>query len=634
MQVRYDFLQTDEQIMEGLKYFITAPLIAIDTETTGLDPHTDTLLLIQMSNGEYIIIIDMTTDNALTRKDTESPVWKMMHAVLAGNALKIGHNIGFDFKMLLAAFGYEMVNMYCTMLAERVLTSGKDIVNKYPSLKSIVPKYTTWTEKEMKKEIREDFYMGYVLNGFTTEQLDYSARDVVVLHPIYYAQMEQLQKDNMSQVAGLEFSIIAPISLMEYYGVNIDTVYWRKTLLEVEEERVKVRAEVQAYLRPLEKQKSLFDDFCGISVDSPSQLLKALQDLGIDVESTGKNVLDKLKGDHPILKPLLQYRKLNKLMTSYGDSLLAKINRITGRVHGNFKQIGADTGRMSSDNPNLQNIPGQSKFRKGFIAPKRYVCLGADFGGQELRVLAFLSGDRTMREAFQNDEDLHTKTASGIFGIPYSVMETALQSLDKKKDEQRFSEITTEEEMMKAKRAIAKSANFLISYGGSYLRLAAVADIPEDEAKKIINDYFALYPGLKAYIDNEGNKAIAQGYSSTLLGRRRYYSLPSPMDPDYKKIESAIRRQAVNHTIQGASGDMTKLAVYYVHKAFCEKFGNRDAYIWAAVHDEIQTMVKEELVEEATKVLVEAMTQAFHAFVPREICPCKVDAKHGPFWIH
>jgi DNA polymerase I len=634
VDIQYDFLQTDEQLERGLQYFLQAPLIAIDTETTGLDPHSDKILLIQMSDGNYTVVIDMKIRNSLSLKRTESNAWKLMVAVLTGTSVKVGHNIGFDFKMLRSAFGCNMSNMFCTMLAERILTSGKDLINKYPSLKSIVPKYTDVTEKDMKKEIREDFYMGYVLKEFTRDQLEYSARDVLVLLPIYYAQMQQLRLDNMMQVAALEFNIIEAISLMEYYGVNIDTVHWRQTMVEVEEERVKVRAEIQDYLQPLAKQKSLFADFCPISIDSPSQLLKALQDLGVEVESTGKNILDKIKGSHPVVKPLLKYRKMNKLITSFGETLLEKINPVTGRLHCNFKQIGADSGRMAALNPNLQQIPSDSKFRQGFIAPEGFKCISADYSAQELRVLAFLSNESNMLEAYWRGEDLHNKTTSLVYGIPMQVLSEVLDNLDKKKAENRFNEITKEEEDFKHKRGISKSTNFLCAYGGSYKRLADVANIPEKEAMYVIDTFFESYPALKKYIQNEGQKAIAKGYSETILGRRRYYNLPPTSDPDYGRIEAAIKRQAVNHTIQGASAEMTKLAVYYAHQKFINSFGNQDAYLCLSIHDEIVAMCKKGIEKEVESVLLGAMQQAFEYIIPPDIIPFKAESSIGEFWIH
>ena len=636
MEVPYTYVRTDEEILGALQEFVRAPLIAIDTETTGLDPHTAELLLWQFSKGQSNVVIDCTAGNAISRGDTTSPVYRLVYDLCYDpNILKIGQNIAFDFKVLLATKRIHIRNMYDTMIAEKILGAGKDLpTNGYQKLDIIAPRYTKFSTKDMNKTLRKGFYSGYVRTGFSEEQLIYSARDVHVLHPIYWGQLFRLQQDGLIPVSQLEFDIIPAVAMMEFNGVNLDFVHWRSLLKETENRLAELRVIINSFLKPLEKQKTIFDDFCGISIDSPAQLGPALRNLGIDIESTGSDILEKISGTHPIIKPLIEYRELKKFFSSYGENLLSKINKVTGRIHGNFKQCSTSTGRFASADPNLQNIPAGAKFRKGFVAPEGYVCLGADFGGQELRVLSYLSNEVNMQEAFRNNEDIHNNTTCRVYGISKEKLKGLLQSLERKQEEQRFSEITEEEEKWKRLRGICKSANFLTSYGGSYKRLAQVANIEEKEAKKVIDGFFNSYPALKRYIDVEGDKAIETGYSVTLMGRRRYYTLPPQNDPDYEKIRASVRRQAVNHTIQGSSADMTKLALKHTYEALNNRFGSENAYIWAAVHDEIQCMVKAQHVEEAKEILVGSMTRAFYDLIPQSICPCKVDAKYGPHWVH
>jgi DNA polymerase I len=636
MQFPYTYAQTDDEIVRSLELFLKAPYLAVDTETTGLDPYTAKLLLLQLATDNYIVVINCIADNAISRGDRDHSVWKILNAIFTGRSTKIGHNIGFDFKIIKASLGIEMVGLYDTMIAEKVLVAGKDIPsNRYQPLKTLVPKYiSSLTDRDMNKGIRADFYSGYILSEFNKDQLEYSARDAGVLLPIYWQQIMQLQKDDLARVAQLEFDIIPAVALMEYFGVNINIPYWQKMLGETEQELVQLRKEIQSFLKPLEKQKSLFADFCGISIDSPAQLGPALRSLGLIVESTGADILEKISGSHPIIKPLLRYRELRKVFTSYGAKLLARQNPVTGRFHASFKQNPTSTGRFSSAEPNLQNIPAAGKFRQGFVAPEGYYCLGADFGGQELRVLAYLSNEINMIRAFQAGKDIHNETTCKVYKIDAEKLERILGELDRKQREQKFKDITKEEEDWKAKRGICKSANFLTSYGGSYKRLADVANISEVEAKRAIDGFFVAYPALKQYIEVEGHKAIRLGYSKTLMGRRRNYTLPPTSDPDYQMISGAVRRQAVNHTIQGTSADMSKLAIKLIHREFCNRFGNDNAYLWCAVHDEVQAMVKKEIVEEAQKILVDKMTEAFHTLIPKEIVPCKVDSKWAHCWSH
>jgi DNA polymerase I len=636
MQVPYIYVKTDDEILGALQEFVRAPLIATDTETTGLDPHTDQLLLWQFSNGQKNIVINCITENAISRKDETSPVYRLLKDIcVKKDYLKMGHNIGFDFKMIKKHLGFEMTNLYDTMIAEKVLIAGKDVPsNRYQPLKVVAPKYANLTERDMKKEIRAGFYSGYVLNDFTEDQLEYSARDVQVLHPIYWGQVHQIQQDGLDRVAQLEFDIIPAVAMMEYHGVNMDVPYWRGLLAEAEQRMIELRKEIQFYLKPLAKQKSIFDEFCEISIDSPTQLAVALRDLGLNVESTGADILEKISGSHPILKPLLDYREHNKFYSTYGNKLLARINPKTGKIHPSFSQCSPASGRFSSNNPNAQNIPAKQKFRKGFVAPEGYLMLGADFSGQELRMLAFLANETNMLDAFRRGEDIHNNTTCLVHGIKSADLKKILSDLDKKLEEQRFDEVTKEEEEWKHRRGVCKSTNFLCSYGGSYRRLSDVANILEDEAKSVINSFFKAYPALKKYIDIEGKKAVERGYSTTVMGRRRYYTLPPTSDPDYQKIAAAVKRQSVNHGIQGSCASMTKIAIKLVKERFTERFGYDNAYLALAVHDELQTIVRKDNIEEAKEILSGCMRDAFEALIPPEICECKTDVKFGPHWIH
>jgi DNA polymerase I len=635
VETPYIYVRTDDEIAGALHNMVRAPLLAVDTETTGLDPHRDKMLLLQFSNGQNNLVIDCVVDNAITRRDTTSPVYRMLSDIFLGQSLKMGHNIGFEFKVIKSALGIEMQNLYDTMVAEKLLGAGKEYPsNGYQKLEVVAPKYCGIASKEMQKKIRENFYSGYVMDGFKPEELQYAARDVQVIFPIYWGQLFKLQQDKLDRVAQLEFDIIPSISLMEYKGINLDVPYWRRLLKEAEEGMMKLRPEIHSFLKPLEKQKALFSEFCGINIDSPAQLGPALRNLGLNVESTGKDILDKISGSHPILKPLLEYRKHTKFLSTYGEKLLAKINPMTGRLHGSFKQCSTTTGRMASENPNMQNIPKKQKFRRGFVAPEGYKCISADFSGQELRVLGYLCNEPNMLGAFQRGEDLHNRTTALIYGIELGRLNHILEELDRKKDNELFNQVTEEEEKWKALRGICKSANFLTNYGGSFRRLAQTANIPEKQAKEIIDGLFKAYPNMKKYIRAEGEKAVSLGYSTTMLGRRRYYVLPPTSDPDYGKSVASVKRQAVNHTIQGSSVDMTKYAIYYAHQEFSKHFGYDNAYVAAAVHDELVTMVKDEYADEAKMVLEDCMHKAFYTLIPKEACPSKVDCKAGAFWIH
>jgi DNA polymerase-1 len=638
MEIRYAYLQTDNEISGALEQLLKAPLLAIDTETTGLDPHTSDLLLLQISDVQNNYVFNLLADNSFSRKDVTHPNWKMLQAILQGPATKIAHNMVFDFKMMRAHFGYEMKNLYDTMLAERILTVGKEgVPKKMPALKNIVPKYTDLTSADMKKGIRAGFYAGYVIKEFSEAQIEYSARDTAVLLPIYYNQMFQLQDQDMVGVMELEADVIPVIASMEYMGVNLDIEVWRRAIKELDAERVHHRRQANEYLKPLSKQESLFEDYCSLSVDSNTQMIKALRQLGLPIEdSVNRQVLERLEVEHPIIKSILEYRKLQKLVTGYGEGLLERLNPVTGRLHCSFLQLGTESGRSSSAKPNLQNIPGAEKcsLRDCFIAPDGYSCLGADFSQQELRVIAVIANEQNMLEAYRQGEDIHTQVCSKIFRRDLEELKMLLEHREKKLDDQQGDLITEQEKEANMQRKITKNCNFLLCYGGGPSKLAVTANISEAFAKEVMSNHGKAFPALKDYIQDYGDLTLKNLYSSTLLGRKRYYWLPDQSNPDYFKIQAAIKRRGVNHVIQGTSADITKKALVYIQNRFDSRFGRESAYLWSVVHDEAIAMVKTELVQEAQTVLVEAMEDAFYDFIPKDVCPIKVSSSYDKHWSH
>jgi DNA polymerase-1 len=262
------------------------------------------------------------------------------------------------------------------------------------------------------------------------------------------------------------------------------------------------------------------------------------------------------------------------------------------------------------------------------------VALGADYSQQELRVLACISGEENMLLAYSQGEDLHTVTTAFLFKRGIEELKALLKSRDDKIAAKQFDQITEEEQEAVRQRKIAKSINFLIAYGGTYKRLAYTARITEEFAREVMDNHGRAFPRLKNFIRDEGNNTLAHMYSKTILGRKRYYVLPDRSDPDYNIREAGVRRQGVNHIIQGTSADITKQALVLIDKRFTERFGRENAYAWAVIHDEIQTMVKEEIAEEAGQILTGSMEEAYYKFIPKEICPIKVDAQSGPHWVH
>lgn len=236
--------------------------------------------------------------------------------------------------------------------------------------------------------------------------------------------------------------------------------------------------------------------------------------------------------------------------------------------------------------------------------------------------------------AYANNEDLHTVTTAFVFKKKIEELKQLLASRENKISEGRLEEITSEEKEAVGMRKLSKSINFLICYSGTYKKLASQANVSEEFAQEVMDNHGRAFPKLKEFIVREGNNTLRNMFSKTILGRKRYYVLPDRNDPDYGRIEASIKRQGVNHIIQGTSADITKQALVNVHNEFNRRFGNENAYLWAVIHDEVLAMVREDLVNEASQVLSKCMEDAFYKFIPEDQCPMKVDATFGPHWVH
>lgn len=593
----YELIETEEKAKEAVEELMKERVVSVDTETTGLDPFNDRLLLLQVATPNKCFILNCTVVRP-----------SLFNAVLSNQSiLKIVQNAKFDYKFLKVHAGISMRPLFDTMLAEILLTAGKQSA---ASLQFMASKYLGL---EISKDIRKDF-VKTIRTKFTKAELLYAANDALMLHEIYNRQIDMLQRDEMVAVALLEFKTVVPLAEMELNGCLLDRNKWMAFLEISKKNRDTVEEKIQELIKPICNQLSIFGEST-INISSQKQLLESLHKLGINVPDTSESWLKKIK--HPIGPLLMEWRAWEKIISAYGSKFLAKINTATGRLHAEFNQIRAETGRMSSSRPNLQQIPGYNpdsdndarsmvNFRSCFISSPGYKMLDADFSQQELRILACVSMDRNMIKAYLHDEDIHTKTALGIWG-------------------------GTDEELRRSgKRKVAKIVNFLVSYGGSSVALAEQADLTEEEAADIIDGYFRTYPGVKTFLNNAGNFAVENGYSLTISGRRRYYDVPALDDPDYKKKISAIRRRGANSIIQGSASDVSKQALCSFFYE-CENKG-LDVRVLMIIHDEIVCEVKEDQAEEVAKLLEKSMIKGFSDFF--KAIPMKADCVIDTCWKH
>ncbi|MEE8637286.1 MAG: DNA polymerase I, partial [Dehalococcoidia bacterium] len=395
----------------------------------------------------------------------------------------------------------------------------------------------------------------------------------------------------------VEMALIPVLVAMESHGILLDTKLLREMSLEQGQELLRLEKEIYG---------SVGHQF---NINSPQQLGRVLfEDLRLPQSrrtktgySTEASVMEALRGTHPIIELILKYRQLSKLKSTYVDALPALINHKTGRVHTNFNQTGTATGRLSSIEPNLQNIPIRTelgnKIRKAIIAPPGAYLLSADYSQIDLRVLAHLSEDPGLIAAFAQDEDIHAMTASKLFGIPVDEVNAEM-------------------------RRNAKTVNFGVIYGMSNYGLEQATKLNREEAAQFIALYFEKYPKVKEYLEATKEQARKLGYVQTVLGRRRF--LPEVRSAN-RMVREAAERMAINAPVQGSSADIIKIAMINLHREMVKR--NLKSKMLLQIHDELLFEVPEEEVEEMKSLVDELMPSAVELRVP-----VKIDIKLGRNW--
>ena len=588
----FEFVETIERALEVVEELKKFSILAVDTETTGLDPYKCRLLLLQIATTEKCYILNCVKVNP--------EIWAPI--LSDENILKILQNAKFDYKFLKVHANVSMRHIFDTMIAERLITVG---LQNRVSLQYMAMKYLGM---ELNKEIRKDF-VGVYRDKFSRSELLYAANDALILHEIYNIQIDALQRDNLITVALLEFKSVIPFAEMELSGVLIDQTKW-KTLLQVAKKNLDtVESQINSMLLPVCSQLTIFGEST-VNISSPQQLLGHLHKLGVQIPDTSDESLQ--DSEHEVCKLLIKWRHWNTVLKRYGEKFLSKIDKKTGRLYAQFNQVRAVTGRTSSDSPNLQQVPGfdpedpdSLNFRSCFVAPKGYKIVGADYSNQELRILAEVSNESNMLSAFMKDADIHMNTACLVYN----------------KDEK---------DVTKTERKKSKVTGFTIVYGGSAFTISKRLGIPKEEAEDILNAYFRAYPKVRDYITRSGNFAIENGYSASISGRRRNYRIPKLNDSEYDKKIGAIKRQAANARIQSAAADVSKQGMCNFFYSL-EKTG-LEAKLIAFVHDEILVQAKEEDAEQVAKLLEESMISGFSDFF-RKI-PMRVDASISNCWDH
>jgi DNA polymerase-1 len=559
---KYTLINTDESFDRFLADLKKQKEFAFDTETTSLNAMESELVGISFSwkseTGYYIPVGHVGAEDFLPLQLEKKFVLEKLRPILEDkNIRKIGQNIKYDL-LVLKKSGIDVEGVYFDTMIASYITNP---IGRGHSLD--VMAFAEFGHENMK--ISDLIGVGQKQKSFAEVSVEdachYSGEDSDIAWRLYEVFKKRLSENKKTEELfyDIEMPLVQILTDMEFWGVKIDDKFLGK-----------LSAKVQIKIDELEKEiiKLAGVDF---NINSTQQLSEVLyKKLGIWSESskktktgisTGVESLEKLKDDHPIIKLILEYRGLSKLQSTYLEALPKLINKLDGRVHTSYNQTITTTGRLSSSDPNLQNIPIRTEIgaeiRKAFVAEKGKKLLIFDYSQIELRVVASISGDKKMLDAFNNGRDIHTETASAIFDVP-------------------------EEKVDKDMRRVAKVVNFGIIYGISSYGLAAATEKTPTEAGKFIEEYFKEYPSIKKYMDDTIVSAQEKGFVETLLGRRRY--IPD-IASGIVQARKAAERMAINMPIQGTAADIMKLAMIEIDRQILSK--NNDIKMILQVHDEL-----------------------------------------------
>ncbi len=592
-----NYIRVDnETIFNELKTKLTnTPHFAFDTETTDL--HIEKLEIVGISfstvahEGYYIPL----KDNFIAQ---ESIFEALQPFFIDKTKTKIAQNLKFDLKVLDKYNIKIEAPFFDTMLAHYLLDAdskhGMDMLSKS------YLNYAPISYEEM---------IGKGKTKITIDQVDptlltqYAAEDADITFQLYQTFEPQLKEvSRVNEVfESIELPLIPVLSDMEQKGVAIDIPFLKNYSDEL-------ATEIKHY------ESSIFEQAGqSFNLDSPKQLGEILftkMKIPSDEKktktgqfATGEEVLNKLKKDHQIVRDILEYREIAKLKSTYIDALPNLIHEKTGRIHTSFNQAIAATGRLSSTDPNLQNIPIRTergrKIRQAFIAQNDdYQILSADYSQIELRLIASLSGDETMIEAFRQGQDIHSITASKVLGIPF-------------------------EEVTKEQRSNAKVVNFGIIYGVSAFGLSQQSTLNMSESKEMIANYFRTYPKIKAYMDNNIALGREHGFVETIMGRRRYLK---DINSRNQMMRGVYERIAINAPVQGSAADLIKMAMIQLQAEIKKR--ELKSFMTIQVHDELLFEVHQSEIEEMKDLVVNTMQNA----MPNLAVPILAEYGIGKNW--
>ena len=582
----YELIDSTEKIINLIALLKQHHEFCFDTETTSLNTLNAELVGFSFSVKEheaYYVPINESKALALEQINLFKPLFEDETKTL------IGQNIKYDYQVL-KNYGIDIKNkLFDTMVAHFLI-----MPDMRHNMDLLAQTYLNYSPVSISTLIGKKGSDQLSMRSVDINLIkDYAAEDADITLQLKNNFVPKLIEHELEKLFNeVELPLIKVLANIEREGINIDVPALKEFSLQLQNDIAIVEAEIQSFAgtkfnvsSPKQVGEILFE-YLKI-IDKPKKTKTGQY-------ATGEDVLSKLESLHPIVAKILDYRELVKLKNTYVDTLPELVNKTTGRIHTSFNQVVAVTGRLSSDNPNLQNIPIRTEkgrqIRKAFIPrDENHILLSADYSQIELRIVASISGDTNMCEAFRLKKDIHTATAAKVFGV-------------------------NEDEVTKEMRYKSKSVNFGIIYGQGAFGLASNLNIPRKEAQDLINNYFKEYGAIKNYMDDTIEFARENGFVKTLLGRKRWLS---DINSNNATVRNYAERNAINAPIQGSAADMIKMAMINIYNELKNK--NFKTKMLLQVHDELVFDVYKPELEMVKPIIEKLMREALPLNVPVEV---------------
>lgn len=593
---KYHLVADEPALQKLIKQLASQEVVAFDTETRELDSISQNLIGLSFSWSEhegYYVALEHASGPTLSLKKTLDQLRPLLEADTPRLA---AHNLKYDYEVLLA-YGIKLGGcIFDTLLGSYLLNPGARTLK----LDTLAFQELGESMQPITELIGTGKSQRSLADISSEEVALYAAEDAEMTWRLYKKFDQDLRDAGLDRVLDMiDLPLIPVIADMEHAGVRLDTAFLNALHGQFGSELADIEREVQTLAghefnlnSPAQLAKVLFDELA---------IGKGMTKRGGTHKSTAADQLEKYRDAHPIVPLIMRYRELAKLKSTYVDALPKLIRKDTGRLHTSFNQTVAATGRLSSSDPNLQNIPVRTaqgrEIRKAFITDPGFMLFAADYSQFELRIAAHLSEDETLSKAFKSGQDIHAATAARVSGVE-------------------IEEVTPEQ------RYAAKAVNFSILYGATPHGVARSTGMSVAEATAYIDDYFKTYPKLKSYMDRMIDKAKQDGFVETIFGRRRY--LPE-IHSSTHPVREAAKRMAINMPVQGSQADILKMAMVNIHRGLRKQ--SAQSRMILTVHDELVFEVPEEDIASVAPWIISEMETAYTLSVP-----IVADARVGKNW--